>query len=773
MFFKSTGKVKFGKNFLKLYLSHMIVLIIPIVLIGIFSYQISFRAIEKETSQNNLKLMRLIHKSFTVMVEELEIKVLNLIHNESITNLVPGDRQASMFNIYKGTTALSQATHFDDLIRFVYVYDIRQGKVYSSDRGGPREAESVFDSGWIEQILSNQVFTGWMKESPGRQVFLGNSRELLYIQQIPWMGTKPLGMVIFIINEDVLWQNLNTQDQTELMQMFVLDGQGNPLTSFGMNKSFEWAQTENIAKMALSRGQSGNFFDNNKEYLISYMISENNNWIYLILADWKKATGFLDYIKSITLLLVFVVSVAGIFLCYFLSRGIYNPISKMMQKILETNKRYDEGPGKKIVFVDEFKYMSGVINDITTDNQDLRNFFVENRVLLRDKLVTDLLNGRPVEEKKTLEKLNQLDVSFTEGFYFVYVIELENVNEIESLSDPTEKAMLIYTIKKMVSVIVNALFRCVVVETESENIAILCNTDSPYMDKEIRNVAEKIKGEAKSRMNIQISIGIGKTYQSIAESSKSFQDAVRALKYRLFTGKNSVIHINDISKVAGEILYYFPSNKETVLSNLVRSGDYTGIVGVIDEIIDELKANQNLSIECIHQIFVRFAGSAINIVLEMGGSIKEIFGEDFNAYAELAKKETFEDIRDLILYIYEKITAFVESLKSCQENRYIKLTKEYIEKNYRRDITLDSIAEEVNLNPAYLSSLFKEITGCNIVKYINQLRIEESKRLLLQTELTIQDISRHVGYNNQQSFIRFFKMFEGTTPGKFREIRIQ
>lgn len=182
MFFRSIGRIRFGKNFLKLYLSHMIVLIIPILLTGILSYQISFRAIEKEISLNNLKLMHFIHKSFTAMIEDLQVTALSLIYNESITSLVPGDRQASLFNIYRGTNALSKAANFEKLIRYVYVYDIRQGNVYSSDWGGTLKPEDVFEGKWIDQIRSGQVFRGWMKETPERKVFPGNSEELLYIQ---------------------------------------------------------------------------------------------------------------------------------------------------------------------------------------------------------------------------------------------------------------------------------------------------------------------------------------------------------------------------------------------------------------------------------------------------------------------------------------------------------------------------------------------------------------------------------------------------------------
>ena len=85
------------------------------------------------------------------------------------------------------------------------------------------------------------------------------------------------------------------------------------------------------------------------------------------------------------------------------------------------------------------------------------------------------------------------------------------------------------------------------------------------------------------------------------------------------------------------------------------------------------------------------------------------------------------------------------------------------------DISLDKIAEMLNLNRNYISKIVKEITGYNFTDYVNGKRIALAKKLLRERGKTINDIAAEVGFNYSYYFIRIFKSFEGITPGQYRE----
>ena len=94
--------------------------------------------------------------------------------------------------------------------------------------------------------------------------------------------------------------------------------------------------------------------------------------------------------------------------------------------------------------------------------------------------------------------------------------------------------------------------------------------------------------------------------------------------------------------------------------------------------------------------------------------------------------------------------------------------KEYINKNYKNDITLSEIAEYVYLTPYYFSKVFKAKTGEKYIDYLNRIRIEKSKELLSQSEMKVADIYKNVGYNSKNHFYKMFKLFCGITPQEYR-----
>ena len=83
------------------------------------------------------------------------------------------------------------------------------------------------------------------------------------------------------------------------------------------------------------------------------------------------------------------------------------------------------------------------------------------------------------------------------------------------------------------------------------------------------------------------------------------------------------------------------------------------------------------------------------------------------------------------------------------------------------DISLNDVAEWINLSPAYVSRIFKEETGETFVEYISRERITRAKQLLQSTNLSIKDVGFKCGFNNMQTFIRTFKRIENCTPSQY------
>ena len=93
----------------------------------------------------------------------------------------------------------------------------------------------------------------------------------------------------------------------------------------------------------------------------------------------------------------------------------------------------------------------------------------------------------------------------------------------------------------------------------------------------------------------------------------------------------------------------------------------------------------------------------------------------------------------------------------------------YIREHFCEDLTLSDIAEEVFLNPIYISRLIKEQTGKNYTDILMELRIGKAVELLKNTDLYVYEIAEKVGYHNLKYFYKIFKKVSGNSPNDYRQ----
>lgn len=90
--------------------------------------------------------------------------------------------------------------------------------------------------------------------------------------------------------------------------------------------------------------------------------------------------------------------------------------------------------------------------------------------------------------------------------------------------------------------------------------------------------------------------------------------------------------------------------------------------------------------------------------------------------------------------------------------------QQYIVKHYREPIRLSELAQHVDRTPNYISSVFKEVTGRTPVEYLHQVRITSAREMLLNTDMTIKEISDYLGYCDQTYFNYIYKKNIGYPP---------
>lgn len=98
----------------------------------------------------------------------------------------------------------------------------------------------------------------------------------------------------------------------------------------------------------------------------------------------------------------------------------------------------------------------------------------------------------------------------------------------------------------------------------------------------------------------------------------------------------------------------------------------------------------------------------------------------------------------------------------------VKKTVEYCLENYESYINIDTICEYLNINKSYFCKKFKQETGYTFCSFLNILRVEKSKNLLKNSDMSLLDIAISVGFNSQNYYTVVFKKINGFTPLEYR-----
>ncbi|MGO1580515.1 MAG: helix-turn-helix domain-containing protein [Peptoniphilaceae bacterium] len=277
-------------------------------------------------------------------------------------------------------------------------------------------------------------------------------------------------------------------------------------------------------------------------------------------------------------------------------------------------------------------------------------------------------------------------------------------------------------------------------------------------------LASKIKNYILKITGNSVSIGLSEYFDNYKNIKKAYEESFRSLDsiFKLGRGK-----IHKYIKNNGDLYEEF--NYEEIIHRLIiqlglkNSNHVNSIIkSLFDKFlknnVKEVYIKSNL-ITILSEISIYFS----NLNLENEYKISKDLLE---ANTKILRANTINDIEKCTSeFLIKLINLFKENKK--EDN--IDLAVAYMKKYSMLDISLDDISYISGYNKSYFSRIFKEKRNINFSNFLINLRIEESKKLLLNTDLTILEISIKVGFKSLSYFSSTFKKVTGYSPKKYRE----
>lgn len=579
---------------------------------------------------------------------------------------------------------------------------------------------------------------------------------LSFCIKLPYANPTIYAMIIANVNGNELyaWMEEGLLDGEEFV---VLDADGNCL--FTSDTAFAEAYVN--AKKLNNKNDTKLRTEEGTDYIISSKHSSVMDWEFCVGSNWdsigKEAINF-----SFTLLaLIFVVLIIAALLVVY---AIYSPISNLTEKATKSSM-YQQGEIR-----DELKFLENSFEHMVGSNALLEEKVKEQRQSVMELFELRLLRGELTEDEIDAY-LDRFSIEPNDTFSTITII-LRSPTENESLSSEKEAEIcneivknIPPELKKIISLqpvyYARAIF--LVIREENKNIML-------HLTMELFNGLQKY---VKNTYGLNIIAGVSEQHNNFHELNQAYQESICALNnveeetegnssenysyYRLYTKR--------ISK--GKKKYDRSYEKE--VCSAIMGCDREQTYEAVNHFFHSLKSKELSRDDTI--IYLNQFINAIILSFQEFGLEPETMFEDglTKIYMHVIQFYSLDECRKYIKSVLiDTAMRMQEAMNQERAGSIMENIQKLIEEK-KGNITLGECADILNYHPTYIWKILKMEKGRSFSEYLEEYKLTLSKKLLLETDMTVNDIAAELNFTNAQNFIRFFNRAQGTTPGKFRK----
>lgn len=738
---------------LKIYIAFLTILLIPIVVISGFSnanMRNLYTEIIRSNMQNSLHTIMDITEN---ALDDAEKIVVQLTFNDKLKRMWDSkisDLKATAVDVYAIRDVLDSVADIvnsNKNIESVYIYNKNDDYIITSDKRIIKP-EDVFEKEWINEYMNNLDRVIWLQSEEARD----NGVAIPVISALyPIANYSGLFNGVIVVNISQV-RMLNYVDLSDNSYVFISSNDKRFLSS--ISKSVIPADRFDtvINSISTKRERQGAFFENfnKRDFLISYSKSSYNNWYYVSANPVSEIYKEINRFTYLIIIIALVIFVCGLIIAYFLSKKFYNPVKRLVEDIKKRNKN-------NVSFKNEWKYIEGILEETIKQDKKIEELLMKDKLNTRVTMLKQILSD-------AIDNWDDYYFMFPYQNYTVIIIDVDDMEEFVKKYSLREREYICSLVLRLTTNTINSQIGYASEGYYQDNsVIIITNSELGHIE-ENEELFKLIRNEIQMVTNCNVSIAIGVMAEA-GNVSSSFNSAKQALNKRFFVGYGKTLIASD-EKTSTKIINN-PFVDEKAFFNNLKLNQFDRVCGLVEQSTQWFTKVENQDYEMAMQTLLLFVASIVKYLSENNIPMHTICTNNKSIYSDIFHCDTIKKAEDYICSICEKIISFQKI--SSDADQFKERVLQYVHEKYKTDIDVYTMAYDLNISYSQLRRIFIEYTGENIVSYTNKLRIEKAKEMLVHMDKTIIEISLEIGYNNDQSFTRYFKKFEGITPGEYRK----
>lgn len=734
--------------------------------------------IDNEIKESNSIIMKNMISYIDKRIEKVKNNVILLSTNDNVNKLMtfdainPEERNSYYYKLWNSLKSIGGQDEFIAQI-LIYFPDTDRDNIMGID--GLHNFDMFFNKSMEFVGLKLDDWRKLMSEMQNFHIpesyevksnYINSSTKLIpIILSLPY-NSIPKAVIVVIIDEryinDII-SNYNSRNKFYI----IADKNGNIISNSYLSNIDISGDVRKISSNLLpTKSDNYHTIINGEKVSITYQTSSLTEWTYISAVPLEEISVQTQYIRKINMFVCAIFVILGFLISLWISSKMYRPVSTLVEYIdsLENDSLQKLEKSR----TNEYTFINSRLVRIHSANMKLKDSLNGVLPFLHENLLYKILNGNLSTDDKIERELDKLQIKFNHNVFRVISIKMYFDGNDDRQFFNKQSEDLGSKIKNIVLAIIKQNFECYAVDIEPSMVSYIINS-TDINEEDITKTCNVIRDYFNSEDNfIVVAIGIGNMCESISKLELSYKQSIDALNFRNTTMKSQIISFNEVLVNSVDKIFDLSLDYQKMYNALI-SGDFEEGLIISTGIFTNAK-KRKVTAENLKQIYKMLINIPLS-VLEAKGYSKTDWESEINIDMDNNKRliDNNEYLNNILL-IYKRIEMYITSRNKSNKENIIDIVTDYIKNNFSKDISLEQIANEINISTNYLSHFFKKMVGTSFPEYIKRLRIEKAKEKLKFTKNSIAEISTEVGYLNSNSFIKAFKEIEGISPGKYREL---
>lgn len=769
-------KTFYSKSLLiRLFLSFLILTTFVLIGASLFTYLNYRQQIIAESSDVSQKMLSQAEFTIEFIRDSLFAYFFQLYNDPDIFNSIYGT-EISVLDEVTTRQKLLQAIIANPLLYSIYIYNGNTGTFYSS-QAIPQDEATFFDQDLV-LILSKPALYAELRLIPRKIHFTlyateyrQNVLSLIYTDSP--VAQWPLeGALILNVKVDQIYEIIRAMSSEYRNDEFiVVDDKGVILAHQNSDCFLTDLSSETYIQRVLSASVPAGTITEviaGQKSLVTYVTSEKLQWHFIRITAYDNLLAKTRGMRNLLIIFCTGLFLITLLLALWFSARLYAPINALVTRVghhLESLVGIEAQP-----MPNELEYVSDAFIKVLKHVEILQIQAQNNQSFIRQELLKKLLLGEPSTYPDPGKKFQELGIAIAPQMIRVLILRIDQYwHGFCQQFQPANQALIRLALQNLAREMLTPVAPNEIVDMGNDLLAVLLNngdTSNIRSEESLREAIQRLQEMTRKNLGITISGSIGASAAQLAELPAIYRATVELSRYRLVYGYESILTCQILANYHGNT-YHYPEKCEKLILDHVRLRKADQVEKYVHELFAHLEA---MPYDAIMRALVRFLTAAVQTIHAMTPGGHAASPNDLDLFQqELKRFDLLGDIQSWFMgMLQEAMRSEGVSVKDSKQ-QYVERLLQIIHTEYRNpNLTVEELASRLGLSANYLRILFKEATSRSLSEYLNHIRMEHAQSLLLETDISVQEVCEKIGITNVNYFYTAFKKFSGFTPTQFR-----